>query len=419
MKAGNVFVIVALVSVIFAGCSSQVPGEKQPVSISMGTQKVNPVQADSNATNSETENIDIAGLKYDPNVYKGWQVDLRGKDVSNYDLSGNINDLLNSDFDSRTKWPNSLPSKFNPNAIMEFAKNCGLGLVDLHDKGITGRGVNIAIIDRSLLVNHIEYADRIKTYREINYSNNTAANFHACAVTSIACGKSTGVAPQANIYFIGCPVDALSRVKAIDNIIDINKNLPANNKIRVLSISSGWGPDDEGYLEFMNAISRAVGEGIFVVTANIFETYNFYFYGLEVNTLSDRDNFSSYQVLPWPKWISIAENETHMIEHYKEKFEKDMPNEQLLIPIGCKTTSSPTGAEDYVFYKTSGWSWGIPYIAGLYALSCQVKSNINPAIFWNTALKTGDIRTIIIENRRYTGKIVNPQKLIEELKTLK
>jgi hypothetical protein len=75
---------VALISAIFAGCSSQVPGEKQSASIYMEMQKVNSVQADSNATNSETENIDIAEPKYDPNVYKGWQVDLRGKDVSKW-----------------------------------------------------------------------------------------------------------------------------------------------------------------------------------------------------------------------------------------------------------------------------------------------------------------------------------------------
>jgi hypothetical protein len=53
-------------------------------------------------------------------------------------------------------------------------------------------------------------------------------------------------------------------------------------------------------------------------------------------------------------------------------------------------TASPTGNDDYVFYSEGGWSWAVPYVAGLYALACQVKPDITPAVFWAKALETGD-----------------------------
>jgi hypothetical protein len=74
---------------------------------------------------------------------------------------------------------------------------------------------------------------------------------------------------------------------------------------------------------------------------------------------------------------------------------------------------------DYAFYALGGWSSGIPYLAGLYALACQVKPNITPKIFWNAALKTGEKRIIQKGNKSYTGKIINPGKLIESLRDAK
>jgi hypothetical protein len=58
--------------------------------------------------------------------------------------------------------------------------------------------------------------------------------------------------------------------------------------------------------------------------------------------------------------------------------------------MDSRGTASPTGYDDYVFYRQGGWSWSIPYIAGLYALACQVKPDITPEVFWSKALETGD-----------------------------
>jgi hypothetical protein len=89
----------------------------------------------------------------------------------------------------------------------------------------------------------------------------------------------------------------------------------------------------------------------------------------------------------------------------------------LLVPMDSRTTASPTGTEDYVFYRQGGWSWSIPYLAGMYALAVQVKPEITPEAFWETALETG--RTIHIghNGKDYEfGVILDPQALIEAIR---
>jgi subtilisin family serine protease len=49
---------------------------------------------------------------------------------------------------------------FDPTRVTESGKDRGLEMRALHARGITGKGVGIAVIDQPLLVNHVEYADR-------------------------------------------------------------------------------------------------------------------------------------------------------------------------------------------------------------------------------------------------------------------
>ena len=57
--------------------------------------------------------------------------------------------------------------------------------------------------------------------------------------------------------------------------------------------------------------------------------------------------------------------------------------------MDSRTTASPTGVDDYVFYGPGGASWTVPYVAGAYALAAQVDPNITPEKFWSLAIKTG------------------------------
>ena len=81
----------------------------------------------------------------------------------NLDLRDQVELLSTMNFDSNTEWPSAkkLPDGFNPGKLLEEGKNPGLGIRSLHERGIDGRGVGIAIIDQPLLLGHIEYTSRL------------------------------------------------------------------------------------------------------------------------------------------------------------------------------------------------------------------------------------------------------------------
>jgi hypothetical protein len=81
-----------------------------------------------------------------------------------------------------------------------------------------------------------------------------------------------------------------------------------------------------------------------------------------------------------------------------------------LIPIYSRTEASPAGKKEYTFCRRTGWSNVPPYIAGIYALACQVKPDITPEIFWEAALKTGEGRIVQKGEKKFRGKIINNEK---------
>ena len=351
--------------------------------------------------------------KYNPNLTdKFWQVDLRSTNVSKLDMSNALSDLLYSDFDDKTIWPARLPAGFSPTRFMELGKNPGLGIRQLHKMGITGKGIGIAIIDHGLLVDHIEYKERLRSYEEIHCWDETS--MHGSAVSSIAVGKTVGVAPDADLYYIACvfgekkngkfEYDFSYLAKAIKRILSINETLPKKNKIRVLSIAVGWGPKLKGYNEMVRVVEKVKREGILIVSASLNSCYEnrFYFSGLGRDPMADPDDFTSYSPGIW--W----DNKEYLFRIAK-------PN-LLLVPMDSRCTASPTGNNDYVFYRTGGLSWAIPYLAGVYALACQANTLMTPELFLLNALKTGEELKVSKDGQEYNiGKIVNPVKLIASL----
>ncbi len=350
---------------------------------------------------------------FDPNKKGDWQIDLRGCDLSKLDLTGRTSDLLKSDFDSLTKWPGKLPDGFSPEKIVQTGKDPGLMVRALHKNNITGRGVSIAIIDQKLDTAHIEINGRVKLYEEIHCLDEKP-QMHGSAVSSISIGKTLGVAPEANLYYIAETHGTYSNgsfewdftwlAKSIERILELNRSLAAADKIRVISISVGFTPEQKGFKEVMAAIDSAKKDNVFVVSSSLETSYGFIFDGLGRDPLDDPNNINSFKPGDW--WEkSFYENPNFL----------DKP--ALLVPMDSRCTASETGSQNYVFYRHGGWSWSIPYIAGLYALACQVSPELTPEKFWQAALKTGDKITITKDGKTYPlGLIANPGKIILTIK---
>ena len=247
-----------------------------------------------------------------------WGYDLRSMDAREADLSV-VEDWNEVSFSTDTLWPDPLPEGFSPEEILEFNKNPGLSVRDLHRQGFTGKGVGLAIIDQGLYTGHEEYAQNLKSY-ELIHCINQSAQMHGPAVASIAVGRTVGVAPEADLYYIastfghnsdeGYQFDASIMAGCILRVCEMNKHLPQENRIRVISISKGYEADSPGYHEIRDAIRQADEQGILVLTTSTKDFYPFTLFGLGRGYFDDPDDPASYGPMPWapttyPAWYHL------------------------------------------------------------------------------------------------------------------
>jgi len=351
--------------------------------------------------------------RYDPEAGRGWQVDVRGADLRKLDLSGRMDDLRHADFDNHTRWPQRLPAEFDPATLIVSNCNPGLGVRALHARGVTGRGIGIGIIDQALLTGHREYHERLRLYEEIHVMDR-GAQMHGAAVASIAVGASVGVAPGADLYYVaethgrrtlrGFEWDFAWLAAAIDRMVAINAQLPPERRIRVVAIAVGWSPERKGGTAADAALARARAAGIFVISTALERTYGLAFHGLGRDPLADPDDFGAHRPGSW--WA----------RGYNAGQQRFPPGRRLLVPMDSRAVASPTGANDYVFYAEGGWSWSVPWLAGLYALACEVRPDVTPELFWSEALATGRTITYAYRGEEIAlGTIADPVALINRL----
>ncbi len=354
-------------------------------------------------------------LSDDPKIDTGWG-DLRCADLREMDLSYRTDDLFSCDFDTRTQWPARLPEDFDPSALLELGKDPGLGLRELHAKGITGKGVGIAIIDQTLLVEHQEYADRLRLYQEYHNAAKDSASMHGPAVSSIALGKTVGVAPEALLYYIADDLGTgteenfvrdLSYFAAdIDRFIQLNATLPNDKKIRVISMSAGYTQDDQGAEKMDAAIQRARDAGIAVVWVSSRDPLMKPYTGMGRTPYGDPNELTG--VRPGAFWEDFL---------YTGEY-SGSDGSALLVPMDRRTTASPAGPSEYAYFSVGGSSWTVPWIAGMYALACQVKPDVTFAEFTQAARETARPVSAVRDGTEYPyGNVISPAALLERLNT--
>jgi len=345
---------------------------------------------------------DLAALpSNNPSSTDPFQVDLRGYDLSDLDLAGRQADLLMADFDSTTVWPPELPSPFDPALIMELGKSPGLELGRLHERGITGQGIGVAILDQALLATHVEYGERLRHYEERGVTS-PGAEMHGAAVASIAVGKTVGVAPGASLYYIATNAPKVRGIAAdaIERFLAMNRFLEPESRIRAISISVGLDPSSR----LTRLVKEAAAQGVLVVSCGDSWRHGVAvrYHGLERDPLADPGLYRNYVLVEgWG--------------FYRVSMSPAPPKTILLVPMNSRCVASQTGPSDYAFYRARGWSWCAPYIAGLYALGCEVDPDLDPQRFYDTAMATGHPLDVGALESGATAVIVDPVALIEAL----
>jgi hypothetical protein len=132
--------------------------------------------------------------------------DVSGKDLSKLDLSARYGLIDTLSFNEKTVWPEQakMPPGSVPNKILTDAINPGLGVRKLHQQGITGKGVNVAIIDQPLYMDHPEFGGRIAAYHDTGCGG-SKNSMHGPGMASLLVGSQCGTAPGAHVYYAAVP----------------------------------------------------------------------------------------------------------------------------------------------------------------------------------------------------------------------
>jgi serine protease AprX len=306
--------------------------------------------------------------------------------LANLDLRDHLQLLKTMPFDSLTKWPgpDRLPDEFDPAKLLEDGKNPGLGIQALHKQGVDGRGVGIAIIDQPLLKDHIEYVGRVVKYEAIDVEG-VPPQMHGPAVSSIAVGKTCGVAPGASLYYFAVPMwkpDNKPYCDVIDKLIKLNEDPNTTERVRVVSISTGTFRQQDNFNRWQEALKKAEQNGILVVTCAQESIRHGMLARIDGK---DPDNPASYQSGIY-----------------------GVQPGAILVPANNRTTAGYTGHDVYTFWREAGMSWATPYVAGLAVLAYQVNPGIETKTIVTLLQKTA-VRTSV-------GAVVQPKEFINAVR---
>lgn len=329
-------------------------------------------------------------------------------DVSEYDLSKL--DVLNVRYANDTKWPDDMsrmPKGFKPKEFLEYRKNPGLGIRQLHKQGIDGKGRNVAIIDFYQLFDHLEYHDQLKGYEEIHIDPEDYAGGRFGAFVSSLVGKTCGVAPKAEVYYYA--VDTANRTQvyyaeAIRRVCELHKKLISEGKsgIDVILILRGISfegfSDDDGYVEAILAAQEATKLGIWC----------------RIGSPRFKENGMWREERVYCKFGGDVDNpddfvlDEHSVLNRTPLKQEGLFRNSLCFPGGCWTVALDVKMNEYVFGAKNG-PFFVAYEVGLYLLAKSIKPDLTPTEYFRLGLETGDFREGI-------GTIVNPQRLINELR---
>ena len=342
--------------------------------------------------------------------------DVRNKDIRNYNMTEMGKSMATISFNEKTRFPTDskrLPQSDNlqPMYIMEHGKDPGLGIRGLHEKGIKGKNINVAIIDEPLNLDHPEYKGKIAGYK--NFDSTTETSMQGPAIASLLAGETIGTAPGANIYYAAVPAwtafDAAYYAMALDWIVETNETLPAGEKIRVACVS----PNPRDPLPWINvdkyleSIIRARQAGILVLDCTvehgiIVGACNFDFENRE-------DAASCKPVRAYRIFISQYHYD-NVQDLYHDEEEMTSPENMIRVPINHRTMAQAydNGEFSYQYDGKGELSWAMPYITGVLAMGWQVKPELTAdeivKILFDTAYVDGN-----------NNKIIYPAKFIEYL----
>lgn len=293
--------------------------------------------------------------------------------------------------------PDKMPDGFDPTKILEQAKT------PVYKPNTTGKGINIAVMDNSLDVSNQEYADNIKFFQGPLSKENMPPNKHSSMVMGHLVGKSTGMAPDANVYYFTKityqDVKKLNKEYAnvLRSIIKFNREQKPENKIHILSCS--WGARQKYSPEIVALLNQLEKDGVKIILCDS---------DCEEATLSGRDfmpcnNPNMTNIQP-----DVQKEGQELLHMANISFDSD---KVIGIPTNMRTT--PLESNGWQYRISGGESSSAPYIAGVYACALEGNQLFMTRTNWqqelNDILKSTAIQT---DQGNY---VINPKGICNQV----
>jgi HEAT repeat protein/uncharacterized protein (UPF0147 family) len=283
----------------------------------------------------------------------------------------------------------------------------GLNVSTLHKLGITGKNVEVAVIDQTVDLTHPEFGDRV-IIKPLEHGTLVAGNL---------AGKSTGVAPEAIVH----SYDAFNEINiGLSEIIEkvVEEKLAGLNDTKVINLSVGFDAKyykDPEVLEEVQkcrkAISMAHKAGINVVIAAGNE-------GLEPRVF--KNNIGTLNLLAFnPHAIIVGAVDTNGTPNYPaDDYRADYSSYPLskswrqldVMAPGSKIELPYPGG---LYRVASGTSFSTPFVSGLIALMHEVNPDISPEQTRDILNKTAMKLNGLADYKQGNGE-VTPYKVIYE-----
>ena len=341
--------------------------------------------------NKKTKSDDINGL------IGNWGFDNWGVsylDLSKCDFSNlSLNDLTHLSFSTSTIWSDKLPNGYNPNEILKNSIKVEENVKKLHEMGINGEGVTIAVIDSGFQAeNHIEFKGANLVRATVCKKEDIEYHYHMENVLCKLCGQNLGSAPKANVlyYETGNGEGEEYNKEIIDVLEDVLKRIKSGEKIKAISCS--FSIDDSIYSDEYrkkteDLIRKINNEGCCIIDSDFFGCD---FFCCGTTFLNDNLDIDEY----------------HLASFLNKNF--DLIKKKCNILCSGLAVLEYCNDKGYKYEVVDCFSWTIPKLVGMYALCAQVKPNITFDEFVEISKKCCDTNSDGVN-------VMNINKVVESL----